>query len=1277
MKYLLSLFLVISFQVDAQTWYLKRDISWNIPVDTVKAMTFRDIIAFDKADYENYDALLPRFFENFRWQGGDTDVKVGIFRAEYQAVTPDNEALEKFSILSDSIVVQTHLSSEDGRLFLQIALVPFRKNPQSGRIERLVSFVLDLESLPGPIIQKSQKALKKSSSVVQSKLSSGNWFKIRIQDAGIYKLTYDQLSGLGLSDPETVKIYGWGGQCLPDDATMGEQDDLRATQIYMNKGQDGVFNAGDYILFYGAGLASWRWDMQDSIFLHDLNPYSDYGYYFVTSGNGASAQPGTEPAGAGQVTYTTTTYDARAYHELDEVNVMAQGSEFGSGREWYGEEFETTPQHIFNFTIPGIVTDSPVRFKSNVIGRSRDTCSFIISANNANLDTVFIRPTNLSDYTATYAFTGDPVLDFYPTGNTFQLKYRFVKADNDTEGYLDYISVTARAKLELNGNMLMFRDAMGVNDTAVTKFTVGNMTPAKQVWDVTDIHDIRKVEGTLNGNNLSFTVSTPEIREFVAFDPSASFPSPTLSGERLGPVANQNIHGAGQPEYIIVTHPDFLTYADELATYRHEHNQLSVLVVTTEQVFNEFSSGRPDITSIRNMMRYFYKNAAGDPVKTPKYLLLFGDGSYINKNCDKANGSFVPTYQSVNSLSPTSSYVSDDYFALLDDGESMNYGLLDIGVGRLPITTEDQAQKMVDKIIGYEKPERMGDWRNSICFIGDDEDNNVHFTQANGLANYVESNYPYFNINKIFLDAYKQVAEPVGQRYPDVNRAINEQIARGALIINYTGHGGVSGLAHEHVVEMEDIKSWKNADKLPLFMTATCEFSRFDEPNIVSAGEEVLLNNEGGGIALLTTTRLVYSGPNNVLNEHFYEIVFEKDSMGMNYTLGEVMMYSKNKTGFGINKRNFTLLGDPAMKLTYPFNHIATDSINHLPVSAGTDTLSALKKVSISGHVEDNGGATLGDFNGVIYPVVYDKPSVQTTLANDGGNKKTFTVRNSVLYKGKASVKNGYFSFEFYVPKDISYAVGGGKLSYYAEDSVIDAAGAYYDFDVGGSYENAETDVSGPEVNLYMNNEYFRSGGITDANPNLLVKLYDDHGINTAGNSIGHDITGILDDNSQNVIVLNEYYQADLNSYKSGTVEYPLSKLTDGHHTINVKVWDIYNNSNEASIDFVVVSSGGLVLDNLMNFPNPFTESTSITFEHNNSGADLEITIDIFNMAGRLMKTIKAKEFNSGFRTEPIQWNGFDESGNKSRQGLYIYRIHVVSSDGKEATSSGKLIIVR
>jgi hypothetical protein len=652
---------------------------------------------------------------------------------------------------------------------------------------------------------------------------------------------------------------------------------------------------------------------------------------------------------------------------------------------------------------------------------------------------------------------------------------------------------------------------------------------------------------------------------------------------------------------------------------------------------------------------------------------LFGDGSYKIKSEELPDGNFVPSYHSLNSLSPVNSYVSDDYFCLLDDGEDMIFGLLDLGVGRLPVSSPDQADAMVNKIISYENPDKHGDWRNTICFIGDDEDYNLHFNQANQLATYVESNYPSFNVSKIYLDAYKQISTPVGPRYPDVNKAITQQVSGGALIVNYTGHGGTNGLAHEKILEVSDINSWRNAGKLPLFLTATCEFSRFDMPEIVSAGEEVLLNPVGGGIALLTTTRLVYAGPNHALNERFYEIVFEKDGNSLNYCLGDIMKYTKNKTGAGINKRNFSLLGDPALRLSYPFHSIVTDSVNNKPVSEVADTLQALRRIEIAGYVADHQGQFLDSFNGVIYPVIFDKATVQTTLANDGGPQQVFNVRNNIIYKGKASVIDGRFNFTFFVPKDISYAIGQGKISYYAADSAIDASGSLMNIKVGGSFPDAPFDNEGPEIEVFMNNEHFRTGGITDENPVLYVKMRDEFGINTTGNGIGHDIIGTFNNDSRNSVVLNEYYLSSLNTYQSGTVVYPLFSLPEGPHHIKIKAWDIFNNSSEAETEFIVVKSGDLLIEKLLNYPNPFSTSTYFSFEHNMGGTDLDIRIDIFTTQGELVKTLRAKEFASGFRTQPVEW----EASAQGLQGIYIYKLQVQSSTGKEATASGKLVIVK
>jgi len=555
--------------------------------------------------------------------------------------------------------------------------------------------------------------------------------------------------------------------------------------------------------------------------------------------------------------------------------------------------------------------------------------------------------------------------------------------------------------------------------------------------------------------------------------------------------------------------------------------------------------------------------------------------------------------------------------------------------------------------------------------------------QADELATYVSDHHPAYNNNKIYLDAYPQEELSTGPSYPGVTQAINDQVNRGALIINYTGHGGTQGLAHEKILTSNDIRNWTNKDKLPLFITATCEFSRYDQYDrsedleFTSAGEEVLLNTEGGGIGLFTTTRLVYSGPNHALNERFFEVVFAKDSLQQNYRLGDIIIYSKNNTGAGINKRNFTLLGDPSMRITYPRHRVITDSINGSVASLENDTLAALQWVTVSGHLESEDSQFLNGFNGMVYPKVFDKVRAVETLSNDGGSPFSFIARNSILYSGEATVSDGRFSFGFYMPKDINYAYGPGKISYYSQNAEIDAQGSFEGFQVGGvGTENIE-DNEYPQIELFMNDSFFISGGITDGNPELLAYVSDNLGINTTGNGIGHDLTATLDQEQINAVILNEFYQANANSYNSGVIRYPYSNLEAGPHTVTVKVWDIHNNSAESSLDFVVMDSEEMLIEQLYNYPNPFFDRTWFSMEHNRPDSNLRLVLSIYNMNGEKVRVIDMQIQSPGYRLEPIEWEGTSSGGARLGAGIYIYQATLITENGEQDSASGKLIIAR
>jgi len=730
---------------------------------------------------------------------------------------------------------------------------------------------------------------------------------------------------------------------------------------------------------------------------------------------------------------------------------------------------------------------------------------------------------------------------------------------------------------------------------------------------------------------------------------------------------------------VIVSHPNFMAQARELAALHEQNDGLSTIVVTPDQVYNEFSSGIPDPAAIRNFMKMLYDKASSLS-NMPKYLLLFGDGSYDNKTPISGNGSikntnYVITYESANSISPSYSYVSDDYFGLLNDNENISTGLLDIGIGRLPVQTPEQAYDMVKKIKKYVDHKSLGDWRNEICFIADDEEGNSFMRDADKLATNLSKSYPSLNIEKIYLDAYQQVSTSTGQRYPDVNRAILNQLNKGALIFNYIGHGGDQLLAAEEVVTVDDINQWKN-EQYPLFITATCEFGRYDNYQLTSAGELVLLNPDGGGIGLLTTTRVVYEDLNYELNEQFYLNAFAKTPDNQYFRLGDIVRKTKNGSSNNVNKLCFTLLGDPALRLAYPIDKcIVTDSINHKPANV-TDTLNAYEYVTISGHISDTTGNLNSNFNGIIYPTIFDKAHEITTLANDlGSTPFEFYLQNNILYRGKATIKRGQFTFNCILPRDIDYNFGMGKIDYYAHDSVSDISGCFEKVTIGGmeTRNGAPIDSAGPIIKLYMNDTTFVNGGITDEYPTLLARVTDANGINPGGNGIGHDILATLEGQTY---ILNSYFQTDLDNFRKGSVVFKFPKLTPGLHTVNFKIWDIFNNSSKATLNFVVQNASQLAIQNVFNYPNPMHDYTNFFFEHNQNSIDLDVSIEIFNMTGSKVKALKTQISPSGYTVGPVRWNGEDENGNKIRQGVYIYRIILRSNEGSIFSKSQKLIVI-
>ncbi|MGC6489911.1 MAG: type IX secretion system sortase PorU [Flavobacteriales bacterium] len=1104
------------------------------------------------------------------------------------------------------------------------------------------------------------KPKSSSLSSENSVLSSGNWYKIAVTESGIHKLSYQNLSDIGLNisaiNPKNIRLYGRPGGMLPTENSEPRIDDLEELTIKVVGESDGAFNTSDYVLFYGQSPHSW--DLNSDHFQRNTHLFEDKTYYFITTDLGQGKRIMENGFNENADTIISSFNDFQ-HHENNDVNFIK------SGREWYGDVFDIINQRSYNFNFPNRIGEASLKIVVAARANSPYNSNFTFNTS-GNTESLSIAGVNGS---YNYANTATYQKDVSPMTDNINVVLNFESSSSTAKGWLDYILINAERELKMAGSQMQFRSLSSVKPNSISQFVLTNANPSIIVWDVTDPLSPQKVKYELSSNQLSFTAPTQELKEFIAF--SNTFKSVEL----LGKIQNQNLHSFENLDYVIVSHPNFITEANRLADF-HSQNNLSVQVVTPQQIYNEFSAGSQDVSAIRDFAKMLYEST--HPLK---YMLLFGDASYDPKNRLLENSNYIVSYQSTNSTNSLYSFVSDDYFALLDEGESISnnntsFPFLDIGVGRFPVQTVSEARTVVDKVLNYNAIDALGDWRLRMCFVGDDNDEveTVHSAQAEQLADYISSANPEMNVDKIYLDSYSQETSTGGQRCPQVNDAISNAVNKGMFLVNYTGHGGELGWAHERILEIDDIYSWSNKYKMPLFMTATCEFGRYDDPDRVSAAEHVFLKDEGGAIALLTTSRVVFTNGNLDLNTSFLENLFPMSTDSINPTLGDVLMRTKNNVNNidNLNHRNFTLLGDPALTLAYPKFEVVLTQVQ--------DSAKALGKLTISGEIHLN-GVKSEDFNGFVYPTVFDKRDEFQTLGQDESPVLIFDLQKSILFNGKSSIQNGSFSFSFIVPKDISYDFGKGKISLYAVGSsdgvsYVDALGFTDNFIIGGTAENYEDDFIGPSIRLFMNDTNFILGGITNPNPDLLALLQDDNGINTVGNGIGHDMLAILNENSANPIVLNDFFEYDADSYQKGKISYPFTNLDEGKHTLTVKVWDVHNNSSERSTSFRVIKSTSLSIENLINYPNPVDDFTSFYFEHNQSGSELDILLNITDVNGRVVKTITDKLKPDGFRYGPLHWNGQSSQNTKLKSGLYIYTLTAKATDGEIVSKSGRLILI-
>ncbi|WP_299276511.1 type IX secretion system sortase PorU [uncultured Psychroserpens sp.] len=1279
-KYLLFPLIVASFFGYSQQKQF--DVAWSEPIRLETGTSSIEVPSFDKKHFSFLREEGLTFYAQWEETSYINENSVTLSQVTYQNISESELKGLALSTIPTSMKVSLKNAIDRDQVSAYLEVSPIIKD--RGVYKKVMSFTVNYQ------YGNLNRSGLTNQEITNSVLSSGTWHKFYVDKSGVFRLTKGFLNSIGVNtnvDPRTIKVYGNGGAMLPALNSDFYPLDLTENAVRFIGEEDGVFNNDDYILFYAEGPREYSEDSDTNI-----NLFTDKSYYFINTDGGAGKRIQTLNQPEGDATIEVNTFQDYQFHEEDEANIAK------IGRRWFGERFDVENERTFNFSFPNLITTEPAKVRVLAAGVSEGPIA-------SNMQIVLNG--NLVS-TLGFSVIDNPVL---ASGNTFQSNINLTSEDVVIDlifnnngnpaalGYLDYISIEATRGLTFDGTQLIFKNNEVALNPGIAQYTLDNASNVQEVWDITDKYNVQAIINTDQSQNLIFKDVAGSNKRYVTltnldyFDPLRDA-NTTVNNQNIKGTIFQNAQGEFQDiDYIIVARGGYVTQAERLAQINREQYNLNVKVVELEAIFNEFSSGNQDIAAIRNMVKYVYDNASS-PSRRLKYLCLFGDASYDPKNRISNNTNIIPIWSSYQSFSLTSSFISDDFYGMMDEneGDMNDSDRLDIAVGRMLADTPQRAKELVDKVEGYYGEEAFGSWRNNFITISDDVNlswEKILQNTTDEIGDEVVQEKPFINVVKIHTDAFQQEATASGERYPEVNKAIKDALEVGALVVNYFGHGGEDGLAGERIFTKVDAQDIRNVCKFNLFVTVTCEYTKFDNPQRFTAGEFTYWNKDGGAIGLITTTRQIFVtagvGYNVILEQYLF-------SYGSNDypTMAEALRLTKNDPALSGNPQKTLVfyIGDPAMKLAFARPEVRLTQINDTPLDQFNEPLKALDRVKMSGEVYDTSGNFLSNYNGVLTATVFDKEIDRQTLANDGTTDNgqvivlDFKTLGETVFKGQATVTEGRFDFEFVVPRDIGIPVGPGKVSFYSkQDNILDDKSGYnFDFDIGGINENATEDNVGPVINLFMNDENFVSGGITNEQPTLLAKLQDDNGINTAS-GIGHDIIAIIDGDETNPFVLNDYYQADIDDFQRGQLSYPFRDLEPGLHTLSLKAWDVYNNSSTAEIEFVVRDKDEeLVISNVLNYPNPFIDYTEFWFNHNSSDV-LDVSVQIFTVSGKLVRTLNGQTAGGSKVTsslsKDIVWDGRDDFGDKIGKGVYIYKLKVRSNRlNKQVEKIEKLVIL-
>ena len=1111
--------------------------------------------------------------------------------------------------------------------------------------------------------------LQKKTAVTPSVLATGKWVRFEAPSEGVYKITKAMLSSFGIDaaavDPKTIKIYNNGGSTLNENPEAGRANDLVEIAITVSGEQDGKFDDGDYLLFYGRGTDFWKYDSNSNKIIRSYNPYSKQNYYWITSGGMAGKRMAAQPGLDSQDKIVQASTQAYLFYEDDKINIGK------TGRHFVGDEFtESIKSRSYSLKLGGMLPNTTVNYKIQFASNATVSVPFKVEENGSAMLVKNISGHGQYSYgtldNSSFSFSGS-----LPENRSL-LKFTYSPPDFASTGYLNYYEITYSRDLKYSVEKLIFysNNAGGITEYQLSNFGSTNI----RVFNISDYENVKEVSDPIKQSAGDFVFQADE-----TFSPNSKYIACVESDIKtpVNPVEvkNQDLHGTdGKSKFIIITHKDFIDQANRLKNYRENESKvkISTTVIDVDDIFDEFSCGMKDPSAIRDFLRYAYNHWT---VK-PEYVLLFGDGDYDYKNIEGGNGNFVIPFETEEFLDEIYSYASDDYYAAILGNDQKP----DLAIGRLPIRGLADAKNVVDKIIHYETGSEKGPWKNLITLVADDgkkslggDDGSLHTGQSEALANsYIPIS---FDLKKVYLAAYPTVITGPGRRKPEVNQAIIDAINEGTILLNFIGHGSPELWTHEQVfVQSVTIPQLKNEDYF--FLTAaTCDFGYYDKTGVQSSAEDLVLKENSGAIGSLSSVRPVYSDQNATLNNKFYTNMLKsnRDTLNLPIPIGKAYFLTKS-VYYDPNSLKFHLFADPTLRLQIPQENGAVDSINHASTSIAAQ-IKALGKVTLTGTVRDKNNSVKSDFSGEGILSIFD--SRRFVSYEDFGPAFQVVQQGGLIFKGRVSISNGVFETSFIVPKDISYENKNGKIVFYFFNGESDGVAVTSNILIGGTDSSVANDGRGPEIEIRFDDLQNTNGYLINPNSSLLVKLTDETGLNTTGSGIGHKLEAVLNDNESNTLDLANYFTGDLDAEgKSGQVKYKFNNLGKGENKILVKAWDVFNNFSSQTEFFKVVENSGLTIDYVMNYPNPSKGATTFTFQHN-IDKPISVKIKIYTIAGRAIAEIEKTDATMD-RFVRVDWNGKDQDNNEIANGVYLYKIMVNSVDGTiNQNVIGKMSIIK